>query len=160
MHRSVIGFIAVLAIVALAGASTANWQLSDSLPSLYNSYAAYCDTKYLSTWSCGFCSHNPGVKFVGFLENSFTSTFGFVIINNNESMYHNPTFRSPSDCSCLLEVRHLTHTNYLKYECNNECACLRLSSPSSIPWVRISSQISGSLPSLLPIVYDEIKTKD
>lgn len=83
-----LGYLAVLllALAALNEVSSAAWTTSDSLPSLYNAVAAYCDPAKIQSWNCGFCSHNSGVHFVGFLEYKATSVFGYVSIFNNEGM--------------------------------------------------------------------------
>jgi len=76
--------VALVTLAALSQVSSGLWTQSDSLPSLYNAVAAYCEPNKISSWNCGFCSHNPGVKFVGFLEYRPTSVFGYVSIFNNE----------------------------------------------------------------------------
>lgn len=75
-----------LCLVANSNASDTKWAITDSLPSLYYSYGAYCDPAYLSNWTCGFCKHNPGTQVVGLLEDWLTSTFGYVAISGNEGM--------------------------------------------------------------------------
>jgi len=93
-YKLVLAVLCALSIAAVSSAANAQWQVSDSLPSLYNSYSAYCDPDFIKTWTCGFCKHNPGTKFVGFLEDSWTAVFGYVTIFNNEV---NVVFRG-SEC--------------------------------------------------------------
>ena len=82
--RLLLASLVVLCVVASYGVHAESWQVADSLPSLYNTYASYCDPHLISNWTCGFCEHNKGAKFVGFLDDYLTSVFGYVIILNNE----------------------------------------------------------------------------
>lgn len=82
--RLLLASLVVLCVVASYGVHAETWQVSDSLPSLYNTYASYCDPSFISNWTCGFCQHNKGAQFVGFLNDHITSVFGYVIILNNE----------------------------------------------------------------------------
>lgn len=82
--RLLLASLVVLCVVASYGVHAETWQVSDSLPSLYTTYASYCDPGVISNWTCGFCQHNKGAQFIGFLNDHITSVFGYVIILNNE----------------------------------------------------------------------------
>jgi hypothetical protein len=84
--RLVLVVFCLIGVAAVSGVAAVQWQQSDSLSSLYNAYASYCDPHTISSWNCGFCQHNKGSKFIAFLEDKFTAVFGYVTIFNNEGM--------------------------------------------------------------------------
>lgn len=65
------------------------FNLTTAINTLFIAYSAFCDGPTIRNWTCGWCRHIPGVKFIDSNQNSYWEgeTYAIVVVANKTGSF-------------------------------------------------------------------------